>query len=72
MLLNADIARAICCEGQPCMRPEACDAGKEHRVPVNPRKAAKAVHRLLCEAWRDYPRGNGPMTRTRTLEAQDE
>jgi len=45
------LARAICCEGQPCMRPESCDAGKPWRVPISPTRAAAAVERLLCERW---------------------
>jgi hypothetical protein len=47
------LERAICCEGAPCIRPEACDAGKPGRVPICPRKAAAAVTALLCEAWKD-------------------
>lgn len=66
MLLNAALAKAICCEGQPCLKPDACDAGREYRVPISPHKAAMAVRALLCEAWRDYPRSDGPMSRSRT------
>jgi hypothetical protein len=44
------LAKAICCEGQPCMRPESCDAGKPWRVPISPEKAAEAV-RALVRAW---------------------
>jgi len=45
------LAKAICCEGAPCMRPESCDAGREYRVPISPTRAAAAVERLLCERW---------------------
>jgi hypothetical protein len=45
------LARAICCEGAPCMRPERCDAGREYRVPISPARAAAAVERLLCDRW---------------------
>ena len=41
------LARAICCEGNPCMRPDSCDAGREYRVPISPVKAAAAVLALL-------------------------
>jgi hypothetical protein len=50
------LARAICCEGQPCIRPEACDANREYRVPVSPTKAAEAVRVLLCQQWREWPK----------------
>lgn len=68
-----ELKKAICCPHGTCVSPSFCcvdDKSRSHLVNVQ--HAAKAVHRLLCEAWRDYPRGNGPMTRTRTLEAQDE
>jgi hypothetical protein len=45
------LARAICCEGQPCLRPERCDAGQNYRVPISPTRAAADVERLLCERW---------------------
>jgi hypothetical protein len=45
------LARAICCEGAPCMRPDSCDAAREYRVPISPARAAAAVERLLCERW---------------------
>lgn len=64
MLLNADIAKAICCEGQPCLKPDACDAGREYRVPVSPHKAALAVRALLCREWASH-RPAGPMSVTR-------
>jgi hypothetical protein len=48
---RSPLARAICCEGQPCIRPDSCDAGKPWRVPISPTRAAAAVERLLCERW---------------------
>lgn len=60
-MTTADLAKVICCEGAACLRPDACDAGREYRVPVSPRRAAEAVHARLCEAWKQY-RGVGPMT----------
>ena len=50
MTLN-ELAEVICCEGKPCMMPEACDKAREYRVPVNPMKAAAAVSQLLCLEW---------------------
>ena len=55
-MTNEDLARAICCEGQPCIRPEACDAIREYRVPVSPTKSAEAVRVLLCQQWREWPK----------------
>jgi len=46
-----ELAAVICCEGKPCMKPEACDKAREFRVPVSPMKAAEAVSRLLCREW---------------------
>jgi len=54
------LAKAICCEGQPCMRPDACDAGREYRVPVSPTRAAAAVERLLCERWAAMTNNTNP------------
>jgi hypothetical protein len=56
------LAVAICCEGKPCLRPEACDAHREYRVPVSPTKAAEAVRALLCHRWRDWPRVHATVT----------
>lgn len=50
------LAVAICCEGKPCMRPEACDANREYRVPVSPKKAAAVVRKMLCQQWREWPK----------------
>lgn len=66
-----ELARAICCEGQPCMKPDACDAMREYRVPVSPQKAAHAVSRLLCREWAQH-RPAGPMSVTRVVEGRDE
>lgn len=71
MVLNADIAKAICCEGAPCCKPEACDAGREYRVPISPHKAAKAVRELLCREWAQH-KPAGPMSVTRVLGVGDE
>jgi len=63
-----DIERAICCPHGTCISPRDCyadDRSRQH--PVNIQHAAKAVHRLLCEAWRHWPKNDGPMTRSRTL-----
>ena len=65
MTLN-ELAEVICCEGHPCVKPEACDKAREYRVPVNPMKAAAAVSRLLCEEWAQH-RPAGPMSVTRVL-----
>jgi len=66
-----EFAEAICCEGQPCMKPEACDKAREYRVPVNPMKAARAVTQLLCREWAQH-RPAGPMSVTRVVEGRDE
>lgn len=67
-----DLARVICCEGTPCMRPESCDATKRGRVPVSPMAAANAVHRLYCDQWRAQSASRGPMSATRVLGERDE
>lgn len=54
MIQTTDLARTICCEGKPCMKPEACDAAREYRVTVSPMKAAEAVSRLLCREWAEH------------------
>lgn len=63
-----DIERAICCPHGTCISPRDCyadDRSRQH--PVHIHQAARAVQRLLCEAWRDWPKNDGPMTRSRTL-----
>lgn len=68
-----DLERAICCPSGTCMSPRDCYAEDRSRSQlVNIQHAAQAVHRLLCEAWKDYPRNGGPMTRTRSMEGRDE
>ncbi|CAB4147484.1 hypothetical protein UFOVP504_29 [uncultured Caudovirales phage] len=62
-----ELAEVICCEGKPCMKPEACDKAREYRVPVSPMKAAEAVSRLVCREWAQH-RSAGPMSVTRVLE----
>jgi hypothetical protein len=47
------LAKAICCEGAPCMRPDSCDAGRHSR-------AAAAVERLLCERWSAMANNTSP------------
>jgi hypothetical protein len=66
-----ELAEVICCEGKPCMKPEACDKAREFRVPVHPMKAARAVTQLLCREWAQH-RPAGPMSVTRVLEGRDE
>ena len=62
-----DLERAICCPHGTCISPGDCYADDRSRShPVNIQHAAKAVHRLLCKEWREYPRGDGPMSRSRT------
>ena len=53
------------------MKPDACDAMREYRVPVSPQKAAHAVSRLLCREWAQH-RPAGPMSVSRVLEGRDE
>jgi hypothetical protein len=49
-----DLERAICCEGSECLHPEGCYLRDPARaVTVRPRQAALAVHKLLCENWRE-------------------
>ena len=66
----ATLARAICCDG-PCSAPDACrlDERRPHLVDV--RDAAARAHRLLCEAWRTWPRSNGPMSVERAAKEID-
>jgi hypothetical protein len=64
------ICRAICCPSGVCIRPERCDATNRN-VPVNIPHAAAAVHRLLCEQWRSYPRNDGPMARETKKEREE-
>ena len=68
MTLN-ELAAVICCEGKPCMKPEACDKAREYRVPVNPMKAAEAVSRLLCEEWARRGEGAIPKQEQRPARA---
>lgn len=73
MTTLADIRRTICCPSGTCCSPRDCYAEDRSRSQlVNIQHAAQAVHRLLCEAWKDYPRNGGPMTRTRSMEGRDE
>lgn len=67
MTTLADIRRTICCPSGTCISPRDCYAEDRSRSQlVDIHHAARAVHRLLCQAWRDYPRGYGPMSRSRT------
>lgn len=67
MTTLSDIRRAICCPDGTCCSPRDCYAEDRSRSQlVDIHHAARAVHRLLCQAWRDYPRGDGPMSRSRT------
>ena len=62
-----DLERAICCPHGTCISPGDCDADDRSRShPVNIHHAARAVQALLLQAWRDYPRNDGPMVRSRT------
>lgn len=73
MLTRDDLEKAICCPHGVCISPGACYAEDRSRSQlVNIQHAAQAVHKLLCEAWKDYPRNGGPMTRTRSMEGRDE
>lgn len=60
-MTTSDLAKVICCEGQDCLKPDACDAGREFRVPISPHKAAEAVRVAMVKDWQTY-RGTGPMT----------
>lgn len=52
-----EIARAICCPGGVCIRPERCFAtARGEQTLVDVRTAARAVSALLCQRWRDYQR----------------
>ena len=63
-----DLERAICCPHGTCISPGDCYADDKSRAhPVNIQHAAKAVQRLLCQAWRDWPRNGGPMSRSRNI-----
>lgn len=49
----SDLERAICCEGKPCISPDACYARDRSRsYPVRIHLAAKAVAALYCDQWR--------------------
>lgn len=67
MIPIPDLARTICCEGGPCIRPESCDALRPDRVSICPRRSAEAVQRLLCERYRDYATPAGPISRRREI-----
>lgn len=71
MVTQDDLARAICCPGGTCIRPEACDRASRN-VVVNVPLAAKAVHELLCRRWREWPRNIGPMSVTVTYGGGDD
>jgi hypothetical protein len=63
----ADIRRAICCPAGTCISPRDCYAEDRSRSQlVDIHHAARAVQALLLAAWRDYPRNDGPMVRSRT------
>lgn len=62
-----DLERAICCPAGTCISPSACyaeDRSRSHLVDIH--QAARAVQALMLRSWRDYPRGDGPMSRSRT------
>lgn len=56
-MIHDAIARAICCPGGTCIKPEDCDRTKRSTV-VNIPLATDAVlaqlPALLCERWRAY------------------
>ena len=65
-MTRAEILRAICCDNV-CSVPHACrmhDTTRAHLVDIH--HAARAVQALLVKAWRDYPKNDGPMVRSRT------
>ncbi len=66
-MTRTEIARAICCPAGTCISPGDCYADDRSRHhPVHIQQAAKAVQALLLKAWRDYPKNDGPMVRSRT------
>ena len=78
-MTHDDLARAICCPGGVCIRPEACfarDRNRSHLVDIHSAAAAvaemhaRAVHeacaatiRAVQDAWK----ARGPMSRTTVL-----
>jgi hypothetical protein len=52
--------------GHQILDSDAQRLGQPHH-PVHTQQAAKAVQALLLQAWRDYPKNDGPLTRSRTL-----
>lgn len=68
MTTLADIRRTICCPAGTYISPGDCyadDASRSQLVDIH--HAARAVHALLVRNWRDYPRGDGPMSRSRNI-----
>lgn len=63
-----DLERAICCPSGTCCSPRDCYAEDRSRSQlVDIHHAARAVQALLVRNWRDYPRSDGPMTRSRNI-----
>lgn len=63
----SDLRRTICCPSGTCISPRDCYADDRSRSQlVDIHHAARAVQALLLQAWRDYPRNDGPMSRSRT------
>ena len=63
-----DLEPAICCPSGTCCSPRDCYAEDRSRSQlVDIHHAARAVHALLVRNWRDYPRSDGPMSRSRNI-----
>lgn len=63
MITINELCRAICCEGRPCISPEACYAADRSRsYPVRIHAAAEAVEKLICERWNEKKSRDGQET----------
>lgn len=64
MTLHDQIKRAICCPSGVCSSPGDCYATGHRDVPVKLDAAAKAVAKVIQDAWRKQ---EGPWIREKEL-----
>lgn len=64
MTLHEKLKRAICCPSGTCSSPADCYATSHRDVPVKLDAAAKAVARVIQDAWRKQA---GPWSRERAV-----